>query len=162
VRAVVGARLAPVLEAAWAGCDCVDDPRVRAAVVRDLAALPDPTPATREATMTMLEMYGGALLAIGRPDEGRRALLRAIELARPHDSPGAEDAVTASAIQLAIEAAQRRDSDEALRWATRALERTPTPELAADRLLLDPDVAVLAVAPSWLPIRSLTSPVIAP
>ena len=98
---------------------------------------------------------GEALFTVGRPEEGRRALLAAFELYRPRHSglPPAEVALIA--LRLAADAARRGDLDDAERWAARGFEVSTTQGEIADALLLDPATRALTARPIGQRIREL-------
>jgi Protein kinase domain/FG-GAP-like repeat len=157
VRAAFGDRVALVLHEAWANTahHDLDEPRVRAAVIRDFDDLPRPSDATYDATLTLLSFRGEALMAVARPDEGRRVLADALALYREPATPAAHDRAEVAARLLAVDAATRGDAVEAQRWALRSVEVSSFPELAADMLLLDPATAALSGGDGWARIREL-------
>jgi hypothetical protein len=166
VRAVVGPRVAPVLQAAWetVAHHDLDEPRVRMGVIRDLADLPPSTAATAAATLSLDGYLGEALLAAGRPDDGRRALTDALALF-PADgvaSPELRDRAARIAVLLAVDAATRNDTAAARTWGLRAIEVSDVPELIADRLLQHPATAALATDPAWSGIVALGRKLSAP
>jgi hypothetical protein len=159
VRAALGARVAPVLQAAWdtVAFHDLDEPRVRMGVIRDLADLPPPTAATAAATLSLEGYLGEALLAAGRPDDGRRALTDALALfpASGVAPPELRDRAARIAVLLAVDAATRNDTVAARSWGLRAVEVSDVPELIADRLLQHPATAALAADPAWSGIVAL-------
>ncbi len=157
VRAALGARMAPVLHAAWAtvAAHDLDEPRVRTALIRDLSDLPAPSPATAAATLSLGGYVGEILLASGRPDDARRALADALGHLRADAAPETRDRAARIAVLLAVEAATRNDAASARTWGLRALEVSDVPELVADRLLQHPATAALATDPAWTPIVAL-------
>jgi hypothetical protein len=156
LRSAFGSRMALLLAEAWetAAYQNLDEPRVRAALLRDLDNLPRASAETRDATKSLLGYYGEALLESGRPDDARRVLLEAIALARP---PGADalDRDERIAFLLAVEAAARGDERAARRWAFRSLELSRYPEYTADQLLLDPRTRAFTSSPGWERVRAL-------
>jgi hypothetical protein len=140
IRAAFGADVARVLDEAWrqAATHDLDEPRIRAAVMRELDDLPAATAATREPTALLLSYRGEALIGAGRLDEARRVLAAALELAGDPPAPTVRDRAEAAARLLAIDAAARGDLPAAHRWGQRSIEVASHPELAADMLLLDP------------------------
>jgi len=157
VRAALGRRLPPVLEIAWENTLAHDMPtaRVLSATLRELDPLPPPAPATRDAVLALLTFRGQALRLAGRADEGRRALSTALALDGPTLEPDRRESSEAAACMLAADAAARGDLEAADRFAARALAVSPYPELAADRLLLDPVTRPLASRPAGARIGEL-------
>jgi|GEM_PF-2409062 len=151
VRAGFGARAAILLDAAWSSTAHHElvQPRVRAALLRDLDDLPPTTPATVAPTVSLLGYLGEAMLAAGRPDEARRSLSQALALVPPSADVELRDRGERIAYLLAADAAARGDEPAALRWALASLDLSNYPEAAADRLLLDPAVRALAHGPGW-------------
>jgi hypothetical protein len=162
VRAALGSRVAPVLEAAWAivAHHDLDEPRVRTAIVRDLSALPPPTTTTAAARLDLGGYLGEALLDDGRPDDARRALTDAVDALALLPDPSPESRERAERIYhlLAVEAATRGDHDAARIWGLRSLEVASFPELAADQLLQHPATRALAGDPSWARVVALGRP----
>lgn len=160
VHDALGARVAPVLHAAWAtvAYHDLDEPRVRMGLIRDLAALPSATRTTAAATLSLHGYLGEALLAAGRPDDGRRALVDALALV-PADmtaaSPALRDHAASIAILLAVDAATRSDTAAARAWGLRAVALSDVPEHVADRLLQHSATAALATDPAWSQIVAL-------
>jgi len=160
VREALGARVAPVLHAAWAtvAYHDLDEPRVRMGLIRDLGELPSATPATAAATLSLHGYLGEALLAAGRPDDARRALVDALALV-PADvstaSPALRDHAARIAVLLAIDAATRNDAAAARAWGQRGAALSDVPEHVADRLLQHPATAALAADPAWSRIVAL-------
>jgi serine/threonine protein kinase len=141
VRAAYGDRVALVLDEAWGvvAAHDLDEPRVRTAIIGDLAGLPAPGKATRAATLSLLTFRGEALLAVGRPDEARRELIDALAIDPGPSPPEAiRERAERAALLLAIDASTRGDADAAARWGQRAIADSDHPELAVDMLLLVP------------------------
>jgi hypothetical protein len=157
VRAALGARVAPVLHAAWqiVAFHDMDEPRVRMALIRDLSDLPPATAATATATLSLDGYLGEALLAVGRPDDGRRKLTDALALLPAQVPPDTRDRAARIAVLLAVDAATRNDIAAARTWGLRAVEISDVPELIADRLLSHPATAALASDPAWSGIVAL-------
>ena len=157
VRAALRRRVALVLAEAWSIVAAHDlhEPRVRTALIRDLAGLPAASDDTRDATLSLLGFEGEALLAAGRPDDGRRALIDALRLFHDRAAPAVHDRAERIAYLLAVDAAARGDVADAERWARRSLDVSNQPELAADMLLLRPETRRLAAGPGWERVRAL-------
>jgi hypothetical protein len=160
VRAAMGARVAPVLHAAWAtvAFHDLDEPRVRMGLIRDLADLPAPSASTAAATLSLDGFLGEALLAAGRPDDGRRALTDALALFPASAAlapPDIRDHAARIAVALAVDAATRNELAAARAWGLRAIAVSDVPELIADRLLQHPATAALAADPAWSGIVAL-------
>jgi hypothetical protein len=150
VTDVLGGDAVPVIERALsrAAYHDLDEPLVRAEIVRAASALPASALASDQA-QEVAAMYGEVLIASGRPQEGRRLLGRTMPSARPGDR------ATRAAYLLARDAAARGEPDEARRWALRSLALAPQPEQAADLILLEPGLAALARGPGWEPVVEL-------
>jgi hypothetical protein len=160
VRHAMGDRIAPVLQDAWetVAFHNLDEPRVRMGLIRDLAGLPAPSPTTAAATLSLDGYLGEALLAAGRPDDGRRALTDALALLPPDPATAPielRDRAARIAVLLAVDAATRNDLAAARSWGLRAVEYSDVPELVADRLLQHPATAALASDPAWTHIVAL-------
>ncbi len=164
VRAALGGRIAPALHAAWANVAAhdLDEPRVRTALIRDLADLLSPTPTTAAATLALGGFLGEALLAAGRPDDGRRALTDALGRLPADAAPEVRDRAARIAVLLAIDAATNGDAASARAWGLRALDLGEPPELVADRLLRHPATAALASDPAWARVVAIGRTLAAP
>jgi hypothetical protein len=133
----------------------LDQPRVRMALIRDLDGLPRARPDTADATLSLLGYLGEALLAAGRPGDGRRALELAFTHYRAAAPPWIHERAELIARLLAVDAVRRGDGEAARAWALRSLEVADHPELAADDLLLDPTTQGLAGDPGLERVRQL-------
>jgi hypothetical protein len=141
VRAAYGDRVALVLHDAWTAVAAhdLDEPRVRTAIIADLADLPAATAATAPATLSLRSFRGEALVAAGRPDEARRELTDALAIdPGPSAAPDIRERAERAALLLAIDASARGDAPAAARWGQRAIDASGHPELTVDQLLLAP------------------------
>jgi serine/threonine protein kinase len=153
IRDALGAGWGEAFLETWVGVfgQHPEDPLGHTALTAQLGPLPDGTP---DAVVLELEsLRARAWRLLGRTDRARLAADAAVALARAH--PDTEGTPFTSAVTALREAAAARVDTEpevAIALLEEALGRSPSPEVAADALVIDPAFAPLRGLPGWAAI----------